>query len=184
MFTKEELLDIQSNAINLLTNKKFIIMCIVIFLIFLGISIYIYYNYIHPKIFKNYVPNHEFINPEDENKILLMWFYTEWCPYCKSTKPEWDKFKSDVEKKSFDIAINFKEIDCDLYPTVADEYNIDGYPSIKLLYKTEIYDYDADPDSYRLMEFLKGSLPSNPLSIKSLEKDVKEVEDGVWSVIQ
>jgi thiol-disulfide isomerase/thioredoxin len=184
MFTKDEFADVQSNMMGLLTNQKFIILCIVIFLIFLGISIYIYYNYIHPKIFNNYTPNSEFINPEYDNKILIMWFYTEWCPHCKSTKPEWDKFKDDVNNKSFDIPINFKEIDCDIYTDVADQYNIDGYPTIKLLYKTEVYDYDATPDRYRLMEFLKGSLPSNPFSEKALEKDVKEVEKDVWTVIQ
>lgn len=184
MFTKEEFSDVQSNIISLATNKKFIILCIVIFLIFLGVSIYIYYNYIHPKIFNNYMPNHEFINPENNDKILIMWFYTEWCPYCKSTKSEWDQFKSDVDKKSFGIPINFKEIDCDQFPNVADEYNIDGYPTIKLIYKTDVYDYDATPDRYRLMEFLKGSLPSDPFSAKSLDKDLKEVEKGVWTVIQ
>ena len=89
-----------------------------------------------------------------------------------------------ILRESFDIPINFKEIDCDIYTDVADQYNIDGYPTIKLLYKTEVYDYDATPDRYRLMEFLKGSLPSNPFSEKALEKDVKEVEKDVWTVIQ
>ena len=121
-------------------NKKLIILSIILFIIFLGLSIYIYMTYIKPRIFNNYVPNSEFVDPGKDNKIIIMYFYTEWCPNCKTALPEWTKFKNKVNKRTFDIPIIFKEIDCDIYTEVADEYNIEGYPTIKLLYKKNVYD--------------------------------------------
>ena len=184
MFDSEEIKNINENIMNLLTNKKLIILSIILFIIFLGLSIYIYMTYIKPRIFNNYVPNSEFVDPGKDNKIIIMYFYTEWCPNCKTALPEWTKFKNKVNKRTFDIPIIFKEIDCDIYTEVADEYNIEGYPTIKLLYKKNVYEYDAKPDNLHLMEFLEGSLPApSPFSEKEIEKDVKEVTDSVWSVI-
>ena len=185
MFDSPEIKNINENIMNLLTNKKFIILSIILFIIFLGLSIYIYINYIKPRIFNNYVANSEFIDPGKDNKIIIMYFYTEWCPYCKVAFQEWSKFKKKVNERTFDIPIIFKEIDCDIYTEVADEYNIEGYPTIKLLYKENVYEYDAKPDNIHLMEFLEGSLPGpSPFSKKEIDKDVKEVTDELRSMIK
>ena len=88
--------------------------------------------------------NKEFVNKDDNNDdILVMYFYTEWCPYCKKAKPEWNKFESYVhnKNKSIDYTINLTSVNCDENKSIADKYNVDGYPSIKLLYKNKVYDY-------------------------------------------
>ena len=154
MFDSEEIKNINENIMNLLTNKKLIILSIILFIIFLGLSIYIYMTYIKPRIFNNYVPNSEFVDPGKDNKIIIMYFYTEWCPNCKTALPEWTKFKNKVNKRTFDIPIIFKEIDCDLDTEAADKFNITGYPTIKLFYNNKIYDYDAKPNTETLTLFL------------------------------
>ena len=82
-----------------------------------------------------------------------MYFYTEWCPYCKKSKPEWNSFKELVKMQSFRDKVDFKEIDCDENNEIANNYNIEGYPTIKFIYKDQVYDYDAKPDANLLLEF-------------------------------
>ena len=91
----------------------------------------------------------------------MIWFYTEWCPYCKSKKKIWDEFVKSVNLADYSIPIYFKEIDCDKNSTSADKYNIDEYPSVRLIYKNKTYIYDAKIDSDILTEFLKGIIPNN-----------------------
>ena len=38
--------------------------------------------------------NKKSLNNED---VLIMYFYTDWCPYCKKAEPEWEKFKQYVK---------------------------------------------------------------------------------------
>lgn len=160
MFSGDEIKNIQDNVYSIITNKKVMFLSAILFIVFLSLSIYIYLSYIKPVIFKDFVMNSEFINKDkDTDKIVLMYFYTEWCPYCKTSFKEWANFKLDVNKRTFDIPIVFRELDCDMYQDIAEQYSVEAYPTIKLLYKDAIYDYDARPDRLHLMEFLVGSLP-------------------------
>ena len=54
---------------------------------------------------------------------------------------------------NFKITLN--KIDCDKYEKLADKYKIEAYPTIKLLYKGKVYNYEARPDKKRLVEFLE-----------------------------
>ena len=113
-------------------NKSYLLLSIIVFIIFIGISIYIYINYIQKNIQKKYVDNREFIK-EPENKITMFWFYTDWCPYCKTKKPIWDNFVTAANIKDYPIVINFKEINCDYNSNTADQYNIEENPNIGCL---------------------------------------------------
>ena len=150
---------IKDNMGNLFENPRIRILTIIIFVIFFGVSLYIYFKYIHPNINLDYVPNREFSKGDDADKIVILWFYTEWCPYCKSTYNEWTSFKNDVEKRDYEMTIEFREIDCDKNEKFASQYNIEEYPTVRIVYKDQIYIYDAKPDRVDLMEFFKGSLP-------------------------
>jgi thiol-disulfide isomerase/thioredoxin len=102
-----------------------------------------------------------FISETGNNKINVYFFYTTWCPYCKKARPEWDEFVKNLEKdklinSSYDI--NFIEVDAEKDTTLAKEFKVDAYPTIKLERNGKIYNYDAKPNSEHLMEFFKGSL--------------------------
>jgi thiol-disulfide isomerase/thioredoxin len=131
---------------------------VMIILIFILVSIYFYNNYIKPLINKDYVPNKEYKKPELSKEVSIYYFYTEWCPYCKKAQPEWDAFKSKVENTHYEQHIIFREIDCDQESKLAEKYNVEGYPTIKIIWKDDIYDYDAKPDRGHLMDFLNGTI--------------------------
>lgn len=131
---------------------------VMIILIFIFVSIYFYNNYVKPLVDKNYVSNKEYIKSQGSDIVTIYYFYTEWCPYCKKARPEWNAFKEKVESRHYTQTILFREIDCDQESKLAEKYNVEGYPTIKIVWKDNIYDYDAKPDRSHLMEFLNGTI--------------------------
>ena len=129
-----------------------------IIFIFIVISIYFYNTYVKPLVNRTYVSNKEYIKGQPSDEVTIFLFYTEWCPYCKKAKPEWNAFKEKVENTHYEQKIIFREIDCDQDPKLAEKYNVEGYPTIKLVWKDNIYEYDAKPDRSNLIDFLNGSI--------------------------
>ena len=148
-----------SNTYNtVLHNKLYLIYAIFLIIVLTVITYFIYNKFIAPN-FSKHVLNKEYINKklDTSNDVIIMLFFTEWCPYCKSAMPEWNKFNDYVNKanKINNFKITLNKIDCDKDEKLANKYNIEAYPSIRLLYKGEIYTYDAKPNKKRLVEFLK-----------------------------
>ena len=142
-------------------NKLYFLFILMITIIFIIIGIYGYNNYVKPLINKNYVANKEFIDNTPGDDVLIYFFYTDWCPYCKKAKPEWEAFKDGVNNNAmYDSSYNiiFEEVDCDKNPGLANTYKVEGYPTIKLVYQEKTYDYDAKPDADNLIRFLDSSL--------------------------
>jgi thiol-disulfide isomerase/thioredoxin len=118
----------------------------------------LYNNYIKDIISKKHVLNSEYVNNvTKQDEILLLYFYTEWCPYCKQSMPEINRFEEHIkgENGSANYNITFTKIDCDKQTTIADKYKIEAYPSIKLIYKNKVYDYDARPNKANLIQFME-----------------------------
>ena len=104
--------------------------------------------------------------PKDQNSnktATLMLFYVDWCPHCKTAKPEWESLKSEYDGKSINgYTVNFVEHNCTNESSeitqLMDKYNIEGYPTIKLIKDNQVIEYDAKPEKDTLMEFLHTSL--------------------------
>lgn len=132
-------------------------------LLFLVAAVYTYRYYVTPKINPKYVANNEYLTEGNANTSSevaeLYLFYTEWCPHCKKTKPIWQSLKNDLENKEFKgVKLNFIEVDCDKDTALAEKFNVQGYPTIKLVKGNQVIEYDAKPSKDTLMEFLQTSL--------------------------
>tara|TARA_B100000035_G_C20730200_1_gene435164 strand:- start:117 stop:617 length:501 start_codon:yes stop_codon:yes gene_type:complete len=143
---------------NVKENPHLLILPILLIILFSIIGYILFSKNIKKILNKHFVLNREFINKSDNNNnnITIIYFYTEWCPYCKKSKPEWNKFKELVNLQEFNKSITFEEIDCDKNPEIANNYKIEGYPTIKLIYNGEVYDFDAKPESNILLEFVQS----------------------------
>tara|TARA_B100001142_G_C14310363_1_gene646391 strand:+ start:861 stop:1328 length:468 start_codon:yes stop_codon:yes gene_type:complete len=150
-----------ARVFSIIGDKRFYIVLITA-AIFIIAALYVWYNYVNPQLNQSYVPNKEYVNKEDDPDIKyadLYYFYTTWCPHCKSSRPEWNKFKEKIgDKKVNGVRINFMEVDCDKDTATANKFKIEGYPTIKLVNNGRIVEYDAKPDSDTLQQFLKASL--------------------------
>lgn len=126
---------------------------------FLTIGYYVYSSYVQPKINPAYIENSEFVQEGPPKEVELFFFYTEWCPHCKKAKPQWAKLKEEFENKTINnTSIIFREVDCDKEEKIADEFNVEGYPTIKLVKDSEVIEYNAKPEYETLMEFLHSTL--------------------------
>lgn len=160
--TLDKYLKIFSNYLNLIMiNKLYLFIALIIIIIFLTILYFLYKKFIKPKLNSKHVLNKEFINTKvNDNDVIIIFFYTEWCPYCRTAKPEWDNFKSYIDNinNTNNYKVKLLSIDCDKKPDIAEKYNIEGYPSIKLIYKGKTYDYDAKPNKKDLIKFLETTV--------------------------
>jgi len=154
---------------SILNDKQLLIILCISFIIFFALAFYIYQKFIIPYISFSYVANKEYVNKnnEDNNEdVLIMLFKTEWCPHCKQAMPEWVKFTNYIDKlnDTIDYTIRYTIIDCEKQEDIANKYNIDGYPSIILIYKNKTYEYDAKTNKNNLIKFLESSIEKdNPV---------------------
>jgi len=93
----------------------------------------------------------------------LMLFYVDWCPHCKTAKPEWEQIKTEYENKTINgYQVIFTEVNCtNETPDVEkmmNTYKIEGYPTIKLLKDGQVIEFDAKPTKENLDKFLNAVL--------------------------
>jgi len=95
---------------------------------------------------------------DKEKTCELFYFYTTWCPYCKKSMVEWNKFKAEWNHKTLNgYILQFREVDCDANESLAAKYNVTKYPTIKLVKDDIVIDYDAKPTIDSLTRFLSAS---------------------------
>ena len=156
---------IKMSISSIFSDKPQVILTLIIMLLFIGLSVYLYYNVFIPIFNRDHQLNKEFISKnssDNSNKkeIIIMYFYTEWCPYCKKAKPEWDKFGSYINNynnnNDEEYHVTLLSIDCDKDVKTANKYKINGYPTIKLIKNEKVNDFDARPSKDSLVEFLNS----------------------------
>lgn len=132
--------------------------------LFIILSIYLYYAYIGPTLNPKFVANNE---PSSlggaSSQAELMLFYVDWCPHCKTAKPVWEEMKQEYERKNVNgYQVLFTEINCtNETPEVEklmNKYKIEGFPTIKLLKDGQIIEFDAKPTKANLTQFLNTVL--------------------------
>ena len=133
---------------------------------------YYYANYISPSLAPNFKPNSERVDIQDStndnntnNKKIaeLMLFYADWCPHCKTAKPEWNNVKAKYENKTINgYKLIFTEVNCTNESAeveeLMDKYKIEGFPTIKMLKDGQVIEYDASPKQDLIEEFINSVL--------------------------
>jgi thiol-disulfide isomerase/thioredoxin len=134
-------------------------------LLFVIIAIVYYFYYVGPSAKPSYYPNNEQmpLGSSGDNSAELMFFYADWCPHCKAAKPIWNDLKSEYENKTVNgYKIIFTEVDCSEETSevekLMNQYNVEGYPTIKLIKDGQVIEYDAKPSRETLNKFLNTVL--------------------------
>jgi thiol-disulfide isomerase/thioredoxin len=151
---------VREKMLSVFTNKK-MIMILLLAGIFILVAIWVYNTYVIPRLKQSYVPNKEYTEEGTDNKSAdVYFFYTTWCPHCKTAKPEWEKFKENINTNghSSGVKLTFIEVDCEKDQATAEKFNVAGYPTIKMLYNNDIVEYDAKPQQDTLHQFLDSVL--------------------------
>lgn len=133
---------------------------IVIIVLFAIVGIYMYRTYAQPGSHQN--PNHEHGQSQDtsSNAVEICLFYATWCPHCKSARKGWDSVKSKYDEHTVNgRVIKFVEYDCSdntdaQTNQLMDKYQVEGFPTIKILKNGTWYDFQAEPTEDNLNEFI------------------------------
>ncbi|XP_051556312.1 protein disulfide-isomerase TMX3-like [Myxocyprinus asiaticus] len=88
-------------------------------------------------------------NRHDE--LWLVEFYAPWCAYCHTFEPIW--YEVGAELKSLGSPINVGKIDTTVHPSIASEFNIRGYPTIKLFKGELSFDYKGPRTKDAIIDF-------------------------------
>jgi thiol-disulfide isomerase/thioredoxin len=93
-------------------------------------------------------------------EALIYFFHADWCPHCKKAQPEWDAFKmSQHNKLKNGYVVKCISVDCtnDKESTakqLINEFNIESYPSVKMVKDNTTIDYDASVKTASLNKFV------------------------------
>ena len=155
---------IKSAGGNLNSTTLIIIVAVIIFAIIAGVY---YYYYMLPEMKAKYQPNSEHVQEGsgagNGSTAELLFFYADWCPHCKTAKPIWNDLKAEYENKTINgYKVVFTDVNCSEETAEVDkmmnQYNVEGYPTIKLLTDGQIIEYDAKPSKETLTQFLNTVL--------------------------
>lgn len=175
-----------ANIINVITEKlkpySNIIISVVILVIFILLAYYVYLYHFLPYQEKNKMS--DVANSNHRKKVAnIFFFYVDWCPHCKTAKPEWNNFKVQYNNTEVNgYTIKCYDINCtedngtiditdmpeeasgiiETTPTkIADlirKYNIDAYPTVKMLKDNYTIDYEAKITEESLEKFVHTTL--------------------------
>lgn len=96
-------------------------------------------------------------NPK-EGEVIMVLFFVDWCPHCKSVKPEWEKLmklnNTNVNGKNIKIQAANAE-GSEVEKEAARDNNVEGYPTIKLISQSEVVDYNGARNADEMGKFVK-----------------------------
>jgi len=143
-------------------SRGFMILAILLSIIVVGVCIYFFYYLPVPSSKTGYQQGGS-NNGNSTSQAELLFFYTDWCPHCKTAKPVWNDIKSEYENKTINgYTVVFTDVNCTEenaeVEKMMNQYNIEGYPTIKLLKDGQVIEYDAKPTRETLEQFLNTVL--------------------------
>ena len=137
-------------------------------LILILLSVWCYYQYAKPIISIDAVNDKNIPNNGTNEEVSFYFFNVDWCPHCIKAKPEWKKFcqrHNGEEYNGYIISCAGGENGTDCTnsddPTVIDtiqKFNIEHYPTLKMVKGSTIIDFDGKITDENLETFISSIL--------------------------
>jgi len=136
------------------------ILAVIILILFIIIAYYAYTNYNTQK--KNKFA--DVANANRRNKeVVIYFFHVDWCPHCKTASPEWNNFASKYDGKEINgYIVKCMDENCtnetsDITALI-NKFNIDSYPTVKMVKDGTTIDFDSKITSSSLEKFANTML--------------------------
>ena len=93
----------------------------------------------------------------NSGEVVMVLFFVNWCPHCKTFKPIWEKATSELNNTSVnDKNVRFVSVDCEEKPELGEKYNVEGYPTIKVFTEGNVQEYDGDRSLSGIKSYVNG----------------------------
>jgi len=119
----------------------------------------------------------DFPSAISQHKYLLVNFYARWCRYSKKLAPEYLKLSESL--KESDSEVKIAKVEAYDEKDLAKEYDIEGFPTIKLFINGVAYAYHGSRNAANILQYVQR-MQKKPLSkisdVNSIEKSLKEYE--------
>ena len=93
--------------------------------------------------------------PTDKTLRCTM-FYAPWCGACKNAHPEWDHLEHEFNGKVMNgTKILITKIDCEENKEIADQEDIEAYPTFKFDLNGKYFDYPDEPTFEKFKTFIE-----------------------------
>jgi thiol-disulfide isomerase/thioredoxin len=145
--------------------RKQIIWIMILIIVFIAASIYGYNQFYLPWVASKKYSDVANVDPNstgDVGNVTIYLFSADWCPHCKTALPEWQNFSHNYNGKE----VNGYEISCINVNCTDDKdadvieyikkYNVEGYPTIKMIKGEKVIDFDAKVTNSALESFVKN----------------------------
>ncbi|XP_077348508.1 protein disulfide-isomerase TMX3 [Lithobates pipiens] len=86
-----------------------------------------------------------------QDDIWLVDFYAPWCGHCKKLEPVWNEVG--VEMRSSGSPVRVGKMDATVHSSIASEFGVRGFPTIKLLKGDMAYNYRGQRTKEDIVEF-------------------------------
>ena len=90
----------------------------------------------------------------------VLFFYADWCPHCKTAKPEWATFKEEYDGKLINgwqiqcVEINCTDENNDTSNKLISEYKVESYPTIIMVVGENKINFDSRVTSSALSQLV------------------------------
>jgi thiol-disulfide isomerase/thioredoxin len=97
----------------------------------------------------------------------LYFFYTDWCGWSKKAQPEWKKLEETVSTNPYfgKTHVELIPVNAEENRALADEYEVEGYPTILLERREGITPFTKKVTYDNLLMFLRQSLGKERASL-------------------
>ncbi|ELU05863.1 hypothetical protein CAPTEDRAFT_159353 [Capitella teleta] len=86
-----------------------------------------------------------------QDKPWLVMFYAPWCGHCRRLHPTFHQVYLDLR----DTPVRVAKVDATLYPNLASQYDVRGYPTIKFIQGEKSFTHRGERSKESLAEFAK-----------------------------
>ncbi|XP_066580118.1 protein disulfide-isomerase TMX3 [Amia ocellicauda] len=86
-----------------------------------------------------------------KDDVWLVDFYAPWCGHCKKLEPVWQDVGAEMRSSGSPVRVG--KMDATAYSSVASEFGVRGYPTIKLLKGDMAYNYKGPRTKDDIVEF-------------------------------
>lgn len=99
-----------------------------------------------------------------KDEVDILFFSADWCPHCKTARPEWNKFVNKFDGSTVKghtihcVDVNCTDPDNPEIQASIQKYDIEHYPTLKMMKDGNIIDFDAKISEESLDKFVNAML--------------------------